>query len=311
MDILSKQYFSIKNSTAILLINLLHGFHSPLSGWVNQMQKCWFCLCPFFFTSSLSCITQKPHGACECFTCQTMSPSTRRSEVSNYFNECNVTSEVPHTRLWTRFTMVFNGQASDACKLCGWSRYRYFYLYTYPVKFTYLPHVIAQEQLVRDDPRVSYKRISLRMADTSSVAKASDDAGLMKDDIPCAILVDSLESHTVPALKWLLLWRCIHACEAGFYLPVNEMLTISLVVFYQDGLENDARRLNCPLSMYCHVQHIDLQVFWNIIYQSPGILALTQHAHKCRRHSIVTLHHVASLQLCLHFYKNTPIRTMY
>ena len=43
------------------------------------------------------------------------------------------------------------------------------------------------------------------MADTSSVAKASDEAEFMEDDIPCAAVADLLESHTVPALKWWLL----------------------------------------------------------------------------------------------------------
>ena len=67
---------------------------------------------------------------------------------------------------------------------------------------------MVQEQLVCDNPRVSYKvtkSISLSMADTSSVAKASDEAELTEDDIPCAALADPLEYHTVPALKWWLL----------------------------------------------------------------------------------------------------------
>ena len=60
-------------------------------------------------------------------------------------------------------------------------------MYTYLVKFTYLPHIIVQEQLVHNNPRVSYKvtkRISLQMADMSSVAKAWDKAELMEDNIP-------------------------------------------------------------------------------------------------------------------------------
>ena len=48
------------------------------------------------------------------------------------------------------------------------------------------------------------------MADTSSAAKTLDEAELTKDDIPCAALADPLDSRTVPALKWWLLWRCIH-----------------------------------------------------------------------------------------------------
>ena len=43
------------------------------------------------------------------------------------------------------------------------------------------------------------------MADTSGVAKASDEAELTEDDIPGTALADPLESHTVPALKWWLL----------------------------------------------------------------------------------------------------------
>ena len=43
------------------------------------------------------------------------------------------------------------------------------------------------------------------MADTSSVAKASDKAELTEDDMPCAAVADPLDSHTVPALKWRLL----------------------------------------------------------------------------------------------------------
>ena len=67
---------------------------------------------------------------------------------------------------------------------------------------------MVQERLVCDDPRASYKvtkSISLQMADTSRVAKASDEAELTEDDIPCAALADPLDPRTVPALKWLLL----------------------------------------------------------------------------------------------------------
>ena len=67
---------------------------------------------------------------------------------------------------------------------------------------------MVQEQFVYDDPRASYKvtkSISLRMADTSSVTKASDEAELTEDDIASAAVADPLESHTVPAVKWWLL----------------------------------------------------------------------------------------------------------
>ena len=43
------------------------------------------------------------------------------------------------------------------------------------------------------------------MADTSSVAKALDEAEVTEDDTPGAALADPLESHTVPVLKWWLL----------------------------------------------------------------------------------------------------------
>ena len=142
-----------------------------------------------------------------------MSPSTIRAKVCNIFNERDVTSRVPHTCLWTRFTMVYNGQVSDVWKVCGWTWYRFFYLYTYPVKFKYLPCVMVQEELVGNDPRASYevtKSISIRMADTSSMVIASDEAELMENDISCAALADRLDSHKVPVLKWWLLWCCIH-----------------------------------------------------------------------------------------------------
>ena len=70
---------------------------------------------------------------------------------------------------------------------------------TLTVKFKYLPSVMVQEKLlVYNDPRASYvvtKSISLRMAGTSSVAKASDEAELTEDDIPCAALADPLNSR--------------------------------------------------------------------------------------------------------------------
>ena len=73
----------------------------------------------------------------------------------------------------------------------------------------YLPSVIVQERLVCYDPRARHeviKHISLRVEDVSSVAKASDEATIMEDDILCAVLiVTTLESHTVPVLKWWLL----------------------------------------------------------------------------------------------------------
>ena len=47
------------------------------------------------------------------------------------------------------------------------------------------------------------------MTDTSGVAKASNEAELTEDDIPGAALADPLQSHTVPALKWWLLFRGI------------------------------------------------------------------------------------------------------
>ena len=72
----------------------------------------------------------------------------------------------------------------------------------------YLPCVMVQEQFICNNPRASYevtKGISLQMADMSSMAKASDEAELTQDDIPCAALADPLDSRTVPALKWWLL----------------------------------------------------------------------------------------------------------
>ena len=46
---------------------------------------------------------------------------------------------------------------------------------------------------------------SARVADTSGVAKALDEAELTKDNILGAALADPLESHTVPTMKWWLL----------------------------------------------------------------------------------------------------------
>ena len=37
------------------------------------------------------------------------------------------------------------------------------------------------------------------------MAKGSDEAELTEDDIPCAVLADSLDSCTVCTLKWWLL----------------------------------------------------------------------------------------------------------
>ena len=54
------------------------------------------------------------------------------------------------------------------------------------MKFKYLPRVMVQEQLVSNNPRASYevtKSISLRMTDTNSVVKASDEVELTEDDI--------------------------------------------------------------------------------------------------------------------------------
>ena len=61
----------------------------------------------------------------------------------------------------------------------------------YPKKFKYLPRVTMQQQLVCNDPRARYevaKSISLRTVDTSTMAKASDEAELTDDDILCAAL---------------------------------------------------------------------------------------------------------------------------
>ena len=52
------------------------------------------------------------------------------------------------------------------------------------------------------------------MVDMSDVTKALDEAELTEDDIPCAALADPPEYHTVPTLKWWLLCRCKHTCEA-------------------------------------------------------------------------------------------------
>ena len=68
------------------------------------------------------------------------------------------------------------------------------------MKFKCLPSVIVQEQLVCDVPRASYEVTkkhqftSARMADTSGVAKASDEAELTENDILGAALADPLES---------------------------------------------------------------------------------------------------------------------
>ena len=62
-------------------------------------------------------------------------------------------------------------------------------------------HNIVQKQLVRDDPRASYevtKSVSLRMTDTSSVAKALYEAEFTEDDTPCAVLPNPLESMQFP-----------------------------------------------------------------------------------------------------------------
>ena len=67
---------------------------------------------------------------------------------------------------------------------------------------------MVKEQFVCDDPSARFevtKSISLRMADTSSVTKASIQAELTEDGIPSAAVADPLESHTVPALTWWLL----------------------------------------------------------------------------------------------------------
>ena len=61
---------------------------------------------------------------------------------------------------------------------------------------------MVKEQFVCDDLSASYevtKSISLRMADTSSVTKASIQEELTEDNIPSAAVADPLESHTVSA----------------------------------------------------------------------------------------------------------------
>ena len=197
-------------------------------------------------------------------------------------------SGVPRTCLWTSLFYGVQWTSERCLKVARLNMAPFLLLYIYPLKFKCLPHVMVQEQLVCDDSRASYEvtnSISLRMADTSSVAKALDEAELTEDNIPCSALTDPLDSHTVPTLEWWLLGHCIHAHEAWFHLRVYEML-VSIVAFYWDHLESNARRMKCPLRMYCHIQHINLQAFWHTTHWSLGIWYFHNSLQEHCRHSI-------------------------
>ena len=163
------------------------------------------------------------------------------------------------------------------------------------MKFKYLPSVIMQERFICDDSRAILeviKYISLQLKDMSSIAKASDEATLMEHDISCATLLTTLESHTVPTLKWWLLWHWIHTWETWIHHPVYmyEMLVLS-IDFNPDCSKNDTRKLNCPLLAYCHahVQHSNRQAFRHATHQSPDFWHFHNLLLESCRNSIVTL----------------------
>ena len=148
------------------------------------------------------------------------------------------------------------------------------------------------------------KNISLWMADMSSVVKVSDKAELTEDDIPCAAVADPLDSHTVPTLKWWLLWHWIPSwCLRN--ARIHSCLLLGLLGKQCKGTEFSFARVllhpNTSISRHFDTQHLYLKAFWHI----HNLL------QERRRHTIVTLCHVASLQLCLCFCKNTLIRIMY
>ena len=170
--------------------------------------------------------------------------------------------------------MAFNRQASDVWKLRGWTWYRLFYLYTYLVKFKDLPCVMVQELLVCDDPRASYEVTNEKASVYEWRTQVAWRKLWMKQSSRRTIfrVLPLLTPWILAQLKCWLLWCCIHTWGL-FHLRVYEML-VSIVAFYRDRSESNARRLSFPLHVHCCIQHINLQAFWRTTHLHVSIVIL-------------------------------------